>query len=92
MCEDNDTARKLSFDPRVNMNCVTLEGDVYSPNGTLSGGSSSNENSEDLLKNVKDLNKFEEELRYAEHKLQENSRELFIMRERLNLQSEQMKR
>jgi structural maintenance of chromosome 2 len=31
VCEDNETARKLAFDPRVNMQCVTLEGDVYSP-------------------------------------------------------------
>lgn len=73
ICEDNETAKKLAFDPRVNMTCVTLEGDVYSPSGTLSGGSSTNT---EILKKVKDLNKYEEELRYAEHKLTENSKEL----------------
>jgi len=83
VCEDSETAKKLAFDPRVNMLCVTLEGDVYSPHGTLSGGSGSTSGLE-ILKKVKDLNKLEEELRYAEHKLLENSRELQIMRERLN--------
>ncbi len=31
VCEDSETAKKLAFDPRVNMLCVTIEGDVYSP-------------------------------------------------------------
>lgn len=75
VCHDNETAKKLAFDPRVGKQCVTLEGDVYSPSGTLSGGSSSNQG-QDLLKKMKDLSKLEEELRYTEHKLQENNREL----------------
>lgn len=71
VCEDGETAKKLAFDPRVNMICVTLEGDVYSPNGSLSGGSSSGGGHE-ILKKVKELNKLEEELKYADHKLQDS--------------------
>ncbi|THX97345.1 putative nuclear condensin complex subunit Smc2 [Aureobasidium pullulans] len=40
ICEDAATAKKVTFDPAVRMKSVTLEGDVYDPSGTLSGGSS----------------------------------------------------
>ena len=39
VCEDADTAKRVTFDPAVRMKSVTLEGDVYDPSGTLSGGS-----------------------------------------------------
>ncbi|KAJ9625119.1 Structural maintenance of chromosomes protein 2 [Taxawa tesnikishii (nom. ined.)] len=37
VCEDADTAKRVTFDPSVRMKSVTLEGDVYDPSGTLSG-------------------------------------------------------
>lgn len=39
ICEDADTAKRVTFDPNVRLKSVTLEGDVYDPSGTLSGGS-----------------------------------------------------
>lgn len=39
VCEDADTAKKLAFDPRVNMRCVTLDGTMYDPEGVITGGS-----------------------------------------------------
>lgn len=39
ICADADTAKRVTFDPAVRMKSVTLEGDVYDPAGTLSGGS-----------------------------------------------------
>ncbi|EER42595.1 nuclear condensin complex subunit Smc2 [Histoplasma capsulatum H143] len=42
VCQDADTAKRVTFDPSVRMKSVTLEGDVYDPSGTLSGGSSPN--------------------------------------------------
>jgi structural maintenance of chromosome 2 len=39
VCEDAETAKRVTFDPSVRMKSVTLEGDVYDPSGTLSGGS-----------------------------------------------------
>lgn len=39
ICADADTAKMVTFDPAVRMKSVTLEGDVYDPSGTLSGGS-----------------------------------------------------
>lgn len=39
VCADPETAKKVTFDPAVRMKSVTLDGDVYDPSGTLSGGS-----------------------------------------------------
>jgi structural maintenance of chromosome 2 len=40
ICADAETAKLVTFDPAVKTRCVTVEGDVYDPSGTLSGGSS----------------------------------------------------
>lgn len=40
ICADSDSARAVAFNPSIRVTTVTLEGDVYDPNGTLSGGSS----------------------------------------------------
>ena len=42
ICQDAETAKRVTFDPSVRLKSVTLEGDVYDPSGTLSGGSSPN--------------------------------------------------
>ncbi|PWW74023.1 RecF/RecN/SMC protein [Tuber magnatum] len=42
ICADSETAKTVTFDPNVRMRSVTLEGDVYDPSGTLSGGSAPN--------------------------------------------------
>ena len=39
VCADAETAKRVTFDPAVRMKSVTMEGDVYDPAGTLSGGS-----------------------------------------------------
>ena len=39
VCADAETAKQVTFDPSVRMKSVTLEGDIYDPAGTLSGGS-----------------------------------------------------
>lgn len=39
VCKDSETAKKVTFDQKVRMKSVTMEGDVYDPAGTLSGGS-----------------------------------------------------
>jgi len=40
VCKDMDSAKKITFDRAVFSRSVTLDGDVYDPSGTLSGGSS----------------------------------------------------
>ncbi|EWC44105.1 hypothetical protein DRE_07162 [Drechslerella stenobrocha 248] len=39
VCANAETAQKVTFDPSVRLMSVTLDGDVYDPAGTLSGGS-----------------------------------------------------
>lgn len=38
ICKDLNVARQVAFHQRINKRCVTLDGDVVEPAGTLSGG------------------------------------------------------
>lgn len=38
VCQDMDTAKKVTFDERVSKKSVTLEGESFDPAGTLTGG------------------------------------------------------
>ena len=67
VCEDAETAKRVTFDPAVRMKSVTLEGDVYDPSGTLSGGSSSN--SSGVLVTLGKLNEITKELHALESEL-----------------------
>ena len=67
VCDDAETAKKVTFDPSVRMKSVTLEGDVYDPSGTLSGGSSPN--SSGVLVTLAKLNELNKELRARETEL-----------------------
>lgn len=39
ICDDADTAKRVTFHKDIRMKSVTVDGDVYDPFGTLSGGS-----------------------------------------------------
>jgi structural maintenance of chromosome 2 len=67
ICEDSETAKQVTFNPAVRMKSVTLEGDVYDPAGTLSGGSSPN--SSGVLVTLQKLNELSSELRAREDEL-----------------------
>ena len=69
ICEDAETAKKVTFDPAVRMKSVTLEGDVYDPSGTLSGGSSPS--SSGVLVTLGKLNRLTQELNALELELKE---------------------
>lgn len=69
VCEDAETAKKVTFDPTVRMKSVTLEGDVYDPSGTLSGGSSPN--SSGVLVTLQQLNQVNKEVGSLEFQLNE---------------------
>jgi len=70
VCEDAETAKKVAFDPRVRMRCVTLDGDTYNPSGVLSGGADARDGPS-ILKKVKEIHRLEEEKRYSDHKHKE---------------------
>lgn len=67
VCANADTAKKVTFDPAVRMKSVTLEGDVYDPSGTLSGGSSPS--SSGMLVTLQKLNELNKELAAREAEL-----------------------
>lgn len=67
ICDDAETAKRVTFDPAVRMKSVTLEGDVYDPSGTLSGGSSPN--SSGVLVTLQKLNAISRDLKGKETEL-----------------------
>lgn len=67
VCEDAETAKRVTFDPAVRMKSVTLEGDVYDPSGTLSGGSSPQTSG--VLVTLQKLNELTRELEMKEQAL-----------------------
>jgi len=38
VCKDMDSAKRVTFDERINKKSVTLDGDSFDPAGTLTGG------------------------------------------------------
>jgi structural maintenance of chromosome 2 len=60
ICADAETAKLVTFNNAVKMRCVTVEGDVYDPSGTLSGGSSPN--SSGILIQMQKLNEITRQL------------------------------
>ncbi|CAZ82813.1 unnamed protein product [Tuber melanosporum] len=72
ICADSETAKTVTFDPNVRMRSVTLEGDVYDPSGTLSGGSAPNSSGVLVtLQKLNGLNRQIEQHRMELHELQQ---------------------
>ena len=69
VCQDAETAKKVTFDPAVRMKSVTLDGDVYDPSGTLSGGSSPS--SSGVLVTLQKLSELNNQLSAHERELSE---------------------
>ncbi|KKK26454.1 hypothetical protein P175DRAFT_0482635 [Aspergillus ochraceoroseus IBT 24754] len=67
ICNDADTAKRVTFDPEVRIKSVTFDGDVYDPSGTLSGGSAPN--SSGMLVTLQKFNEITREIRSKERVL-----------------------
>ena len=83
ICDDAETAKKVTFDPAVRMKSVTLEGDVYDPSGTLSGGSSPS--SSGVLVTLGKLNRLTQELNALELELKELQTSMVKEKKKLDL-------
>lgn len=64
ICADKQSAQAVTFNKDIGVKSVTLEGDVYDPSGTLSGGAAPS--SSGLLVKVQELKAIEREI--AQHK------------------------
>lgn len=69
ICRDAETAKQITFNPRIRSRSITLQGDVYDPEGTLSGGSRNSSNS--LLLDIQKYNHASSRLKQVENDLQE---------------------
>ncbi|PWN31045.1 putative SMC2-chromosome segregation protein [Jaminaea rosea] len=67
ICADAQTAKRVTFDNAVKMKSVTLDGDVYDPAGTLSGGSKPQ--SGGLLVKLQELRGIERQIKAAQQEL-----------------------
>jgi structural maintenance of chromosome 2 len=67
ICDNAETAKLVTFSDAVHTRSVTLDGDIYDPSGTLSGGSAPN--SSRILVQVQELLEIESKLRDAQTRL-----------------------
>ncbi|KAH3675675.1 hypothetical protein WICMUC_002592 [Wickerhamomyces mucosus] len=85
VCKDAETAKKVTFHPQIRARSVTWQGDVYDPEGTLSGGSRRNGGS--TLTNIQNYNNINNQL----ISLQNELKYLQIEINKLNQLSDQTK-
>lgn len=67
ICSDMDVAKKVAFAPNVKCRSVTLDGEDFSPSGTLSGGARTSRT--EILQEMSRLKTKEEEKRVVEEEL-----------------------
>lgn len=74
VCKDSDSAKAVAFNKEVYTSCVTLDGDLFNPAGTLTGGSRSATSS--VLTRLHKLTEAEEELHRCRADVQRAKAEL----------------
>ena len=106
VCQDAETAKKVTFDPAVRLKSVTLQGDVYDPAGTLSGGSAPNSSgvlvilqklnavTQELQEKATELLQLQQQMQNQEGKLEKTKnikQELDLKQHEIRLTEEQIK-
>jgi structural maintenance of chromosome 2 len=79
VCRDAKTAEKVTFDHAIRLKTVTIEGDVYDPAGTLSGGSRANQQS--ILAHINALNQCRQKLSALDSSIATHRKELKTLAE-----------
>lgn len=67
ICVDPNTAKAITFDPKIRARSITLDGDIYDPEGNLSGGSRKNTSS--ILLTMQKFNSISSQVKKLEVKL-----------------------
>lgn len=75
ICDDSEAANAVAFDNSVSSRAVTVDGDVYEPSGTLTGGSRQN-NGSAILEALTRYKEAQERLSGVEEELQEVKNEI----------------
>lgn len=74
ICDDAQTAKDVTFNKNIRTKSVTLDGDVYDPFGTLSGGSKPN--SAGILIKVQELNEVRADIKHHTQVLEDLENEI----------------
>jgi structural maintenance of chromosome 2 len=74
ICRDAKTAKEVTFHKDIRVKSVTYDGDVYDPQGTLSGGSKPNTSG--ILVKLQELNEIRADIRHHNEKLEKLEREI----------------
>lgn len=74
VCKDINIAKKVAYNPNVMCRCVTLDGDVVSPDGTLSGGSAPKGGA--VLLEIAQINQLRDRMAEAENELRQIGQQL----------------
>lgn len=67
ICQDPQTAKAVTFNPKIRARSITVDGDVYDPEGNLSGGS--RKSSSSILIAMQKYNRMNAEFKQLEGKL-----------------------
>eukprot|EP00112_Aurelia_sp_Birch-Aquarium-sp1_P013858 Seg2963.2 transcript_id=Seg2963.2/GoldUCD/mRNA.D3Y31 product="Structural maintenance of chromosomes protein 2" protein_id=Seg2963.2/GoldUCD/D3Y31 len=78
VCNAMDDAKKVTFDPEIKAKSVTLEGDVFDPAGTLTGGARAHKAS--VLEKLQELMKAQDQLQEKEKLLQDSKKKLATLK------------
>ncbi|NXP80106.1 SMC2 protein, partial [Ramphastos sulfuratus] len=73
VCNNMDTAQKVTFDKRIMTKTVTTDGEMFDPQGTLRGG---NYYAAPILSSLREIKDTEAELAAKEHRLEAVEKEL----------------
>lgn len=82
ICKDAASAKKVAYDDKVKMRSITIDGDVYEPGATITGGSAPS--NVDILGRLHKLSMVENQYSAIEAELQEITRKLAQMEEIAN--------
>ncbi|XP_053909411.1 structural maintenance of chromosomes protein 2 [Cuculus canorus] len=74
ICNNMDSAKKVTFDKRIMTRSVTIDGDTFDPQGTLHGGASSQ--AAPILSKLQEMKDVEAELKAKESELETVEKEL----------------
>ncbi|XP_067839676.1 structural maintenance of chromosomes protein 2 [Heptranchias perlo] len=74
VCDSLDNAKKVTFDQRILTKTVTIGGDTFDPQGTLSGGARTQ--SASVLVKLQELKDIQDELKSKQTELQQVDKEL----------------
>ncbi|BFY99283.1 hypothetical protein BsWGS_02323 [Bradybaena similaris] len=74
VCTDLDSASKVAYDPRIAKKCVTMDGDIVDPAGTLSGGARTQTTS--MLAMLGELRQIQDTLSTKSKRLEQLDKEL----------------